>query len=135
MGLFGTTAPIIADLNLILQYVTLILLIFGYLKRKPRKTHAYVMTTMYLITITTTVLIMAPALILYSSFYGPILYLHAGVGIVCILLGTLFVSRFVKATRNKKPLVCGTKNVMRMTFILWLIPILSGTAVYITMYL
>ncbi len=33
MGIFGNPASIIIDFNLVVQYVTLILLLFGYIKR------------------------------------------------------------------------------------------------------
>lgn len=134
MGLFGTAAPILIDINLVLQYITLILLVVGYIKKKPFKTHGYIMLSMLLITVGTTLLVMAPRLLMTYTSYGPTVIVHASFGIVCILLGTLFSYRFITAVRNEKPLLCGTKNMMRLAFILWLVPILAGTMMYVALY-
>ncbi|MFW9834118.1 MAG: hypothetical protein ACFFEK_09000 [Candidatus Thorarchaeota archaeon] len=135
MGLFGTAAPILVDINLILQYLTLVLLIVGYLKTKPRKTHGYLMMVVFLLTIGTTVFVMAPRILFALSNYGYIVLAHAGVGITAMLLGTLFGLNFGMALSNKQPLVCGSKKMMRVAFILWLLPILSGTLTYVGLYL
>jgi uncharacterized membrane protein YozB (DUF420 family) len=135
MVLFGSSAPLLSDINLILQYVTLVLLIVGYVKRKPFKTHGYIMLTVLLITIGTTIAVMAPALFVAAGIYGYPAIAHAALGITAMLLGTLFAFRFITALRNGKPLMCGTKNMMRLALILWIIPILSGTMIYITLYM
>ena len=134
MGLFGTSASILVDINLILQYVTLILLIVGYVKKKPFKTHGYIMMTVLLITLGTTLLIMGPRLLDTFSTYGPNIIAHAGLGIASMLLGTLFVSRFIIATRNQQPLACGSRRLMLLALFLWILPILFGTMFYITTY-
>ena len=135
MGLFGTTAPVLVDINLILQYVTLLLLVIGYVKRKPLKNHGYIMMSVLLITIGTTLLIMAPRLLDTLEVYGPNIIGHAGLGIAALLLGTLFSFRFINATRSGEPLLCGTKNLMRLALILWLLPIIFGTGLYVTLYI
>jgi uncharacterized membrane protein YozB (DUF420 family) len=135
MGFLGTTAPILIDINLILQYVTLVLLIFGYLKRNMRKTHGYIMLSVLLITVTTTIVAMAPRLLLTVTNFGMAIFGHVAVGIIAMLLGVLFVYRFVTALRNDQPLVCGTRRNMRIALILWLVPLLLGTMMYLTLYL
>ena len=135
MGFFGTTAPIIVDINLILQYVTLALLVIGYIKRKPFKTHAYIMLSVLFITAGTTIFIMAPRILIAFASYGYPILAHAVLGILTILLGTLFASRFIVAIRNQKPLTCGTKNMMRLALVLWIIPIFAGTIMYVTLYM
>ncbi|MFW9849156.1 MAG: hypothetical protein ACFFF4_08445 [Candidatus Thorarchaeota archaeon] len=135
MGLFGTTAPILVDINLILQYVTLILLVSGYAKRNHRKIHGYIMMSVFLITLGTTLVIMAPRLLGTIEISGPIIIGHALIGICAMLFGTLFSFRFVTSTRAGKPLQCGTKNLMRLTFILWLFPVIFGTGTYLALYL
>ena len=134
MGLFGTTASILVDINLILQYFTLILLVVGYVKRKPFKNHGYIMMTVLLITISTTFVIMAPRLLVTFVTYGPTVIGHMIGGLVAMLLTTVFTFRFISAIRNEKPLACGTKNWMRLAFVLWLIPIFGGTMMYFTLY-
>jgi hypothetical protein len=136
MGLFGTIAPIFIDVNLILQYVTLVILIIGYFKTKPRKIHGYLMVLVLFITAITTILVMAPRLLIAIAAGGdPFAVLHASIGSLAIILGAVFASRFIIATTNKKPLVCGTKRMMRIAFILWILPIISGTTIYILLYL
>lgn len=135
MGLLSTTAPILVDINLILQYVTLILLIIGYVKRKPFKTHGYIMLSVLLITVGTTIFIMAPRILIAFASYGYPILVHAILGISSIILGTLFASRFIIAIRNQKPLTCGTKNMMWLALVLWIIPIFAGTIMYVTLYM
>lgn len=135
MVLLGSSAPILVDINLILQYITLILLIVGYVKRKPFKTHGYLMLLVLVITVSTTLTIMAPRLLATFSVYGYLIIGHASIGIISMLLGILFSARFILALRNNKPLTCGTKNMMRLALILWIIPIFAGTMLYFTLYI
>lgn len=133
--MFGTGADVLVDINLILQYVTLILLLVGYVRRRPFKTHGRILTTALTITIVTTVLVMAPRLLLAYRVYGLGILFHAFGGLSTLALGGLFVYRFISALQNGKPLLCGTKNMMRLALILWVIILLGGTAVYFTLYL
>jgi hypothetical protein len=135
MILFGSSAGILVDVNLMLQYVTLVLLIIGYVKRKPFKTHGYIMLSVLIITVVTTLVIMAPRLLITFDSYGFPIVVHAILGTSTIILGALFASRFIIAIRNNRPLTCGTKNMMRLALILWIIPIIAGTMMYITLYL
>lgn len=135
MGIFGNSASIFVDLNLIAQMASLVLLIVGYTQKRSLKRHGRIMSTVTLITLIFLLLIMAPSLVLGFNTYGPTILLHAGVGSVATLLGLLFSVRFNKAVRAGKPLACGKKNMMRLTFILWLFPILGGINLYITRYI
>jgi len=135
MVLFGSSAPLLVDINLVLQYITLVLLILGYIKRRPFKTHGQIMITVLLITAGTALLIMAPRIWITFAAYGFPIIFHAILGSLTIVLGAVFAIRFIIATRNQQPLLCGTKNWMRLALILWLIPILAGTMMYFTLYL
>ncbi len=135
MGLFGTAAEVLVDINLVLQYVALVLLVVGYVKRKPFKNHGYIMISVLSITLGTTLFVMAPRLLATYALYGPNIIGHAAIGIISMLLGALFTIRFITAVRKGTPLACGTKNWMRLAFVLWLIPIIFGTGVYVTLYL
>jgi hypothetical protein len=134
MGIFGNTAPILVDINLILQYVVLILLIVGYVKRKPYKIHGRIMSIVTLLTFATILLIMSPSLVLNFGEYELTIFIHVGVGILATLLGFIFSLRFNKALRSGQPFTCGTRYQMWLTFILWLIPLLGGTFLYLTRY-
>jgi uncharacterized membrane protein YozB (DUF420 family) len=135
MILFSSSAPLLSDINLVFQYITLVLLIAGYVERKPRKKHGYIMLSAFLITVATTIAIMAPAFLIAPSVYGLLTYIHIIIGTLAILFGALFVFRFITQMREKKPLVCGTKNIMRLAIIFWIAQILDGTLMYIMLYM
>lgn len=135
MVLLGSSAPIMVDINLILQYVTLVLLVVGYVKRKPFKTHGYIMLTVLLITVATTIFLMIPRLFITFDAYGIPIVFHAILGTVTILLGALFATRFILAIRNETPLQCGTKNWMRLALIMWIIPVFLGSMMYFALYM
>ncbi len=135
MVLFGSSAPLIVDVNLVLQYISLVLLIVGYVKKKPFKTHGNLMVLLLLITVSTTVTIMAPRLFITLSSYGQMIFAHVILGILAMCLGIIFTFRYIRALQNNTPLICGSKNMMRLALLLWIIPILGGTMAYVTLYL
>jgi hypothetical protein len=67
----------------------------------------------------------------YSTYYC---LPHVAVGIIDILLGLLFSFRFLMALRSSQPLVCGTRGIMRLAFVLWIVPVFFGTFLYMTIY-
>ena len=134
MGLFGNPASIIVDANLIIQWVIFVILLVGYLKRGERKTHGYLMVTALIVNLITTLLIMAPSLVMNSSTLPITAYGHAIVGVLAILLGLLFSFKFLTALRNSQPLVCGTRRNMIIAFILWIVPVFFGTFLYMMIY-
>jgi len=135
MGIFGNSASIFVDLNLIAQMATLVLLVVGYTKKRSLKLHGRIMSTVTLITLVTILLVMGPSLVLEFRTYESTILIHAGAGSVATLLGLIFSVRFNRALRSGKPLYCGKKNMMRLAFILWLFPILGGTYLYLTRYI
>jgi uncharacterized membrane protein YozB (DUF420 family) len=134
MGIFGNPASIIVDVNLIIQWVIFVFLLVGYLKRGERKTHGYLMVVAIIVNLFTTLLIMAPSLVLNWSTLPIAALAHATVGTLVILLGLLFSFKFLMALRNSQPLVCGTRRNMRIAFVLWIVPVFFGTFLYMTLY-
>ncbi len=134
MGIFGNPATIIIDVNLIIQWVIFVFLLVGYLKRRELKTHGCLMVVATIINLITTLMIMAPSLVLNSSTLPITVYGHATVGTLAILLGLLFSFKFLVALRNSQPLECGTLRNMRIAFVLWIVPVFFGTFLYITIY-
>ena len=134
MGIFGNPASIIVDVNLIIQWVILVILLVGYLKRGERKTHVYLMVVALIVNLITTLLIMAPSLVMNSSTLPITVYGHASVGVLAILLGLLFSFKFLTALRNSQPLACGTRRNMRIAFILWIVSVFFGTFLYMMIY-
>lgn len=133
--MFGNSASIIVDVNLIIQWVIFVFLLVGYLKRRERKTHGYLMVVTTIINLVTTLLIMAPSLVLNASTLPIAVYGHAIVGTIAILLGLLFSFKFMTELRNNQPLACGTRRNMRIAFILWIVPVFFGTFLYLTIYI
>lgn len=134
MGLFGTSAELITDINLIVQMISLALIIIGSFKVRPFKEHGIIMLVVTLIAVISTVTFMAPSLIMYWMLYSPTIYLHAAAGSIAILIGALFNFKMVKAMRNSNPLICGTQKEMRIGIIIWLIPFIGGIFFYIMTY-
>jgi uncharacterized membrane protein YozB (DUF420 family) len=135
MGLFGTPADIIIDINLIIQYIVLLLLVVGYLRRRPLKNHGKIMASATLLNLATVFVIMAPALILNFASYPITILTHAMIGIAALLFGLLFTIRFLMTTRKGEPLACGSKNVMRLAILIWLASIIGGTFFYLEHYI
>ena len=134
MGIFGNPASIIIDVNLIIQWIIFVILLVGYLKRGERKTHGYLMVVALIVNLITTLLIMAPSLVLNIDTLPITALPHAAVGTLAILLGLLFSFKFLTALRNSQPLACGTRRNMRIAFILWIVPVFFGTFLYMTIY-
>ena len=134
MGIFGNPASIIIDVNLIIQYVIFIFLLVGYVKRRELKTHGYLMVVALILNLVTTLLIMAPSLVLNLGTLPITVLPHAAVGTLAILLGLLFTFKFLMAQRSSQPLACGTSGMMKLAFVLWIVPVFFGTFLYVTIY-
>ncbi len=143
MGFFGTTASVIADLNLVAQVILIIFLAFGIYRKKPLRNHGQVMTLSTVFNLATILTVMVPSLILnWETFMliptppGPsIIIVHSIAGTVAIILGLLFSIRFSEATRNSTPLACGKRRLMWATAILWIYSLGGGIAFYLFFYL
>lgn len=134
MGIFGNSADIIVDINLIIQYVILVLLVIGYIKKKPYRSHGNLMLLTTLLTLATILTIMVPRLVMFYALYPPLIYIHAIIGGITIAIALLFNIRFMTALRGKQPLKCGTKNAMRIALLIWLITLFGGTLIYLETY-
>ena len=134
MGLFGNPASIIVDVNLIIQWVIFVLLLIGYMKRGERKTHGYLMVVALVLNLVTTLVVMAPSLVLNFGTLPITVLPHAAVGIIALLLGFLFSFKWLMALRSSKPVICGTRGMMRLAFVLWIVPVFFGTFLYLTIY-
>ncbi|TFF91347.1 hypothetical protein EU545_04400 [Candidatus Thorarchaeota archaeon] len=118
-----------------MQFSIFMLLIVSYIKVRPYKTHGKITTVVTILTLITTLVWMGPSLILNTATLPPTIYLHAIVDSMAFLLGFLFSSRMYKAMKERQPLVCGTKNQMRLLLVLHLVPLLGGIFFYVSTYL
>jgi len=143
MGLFSPEAALIYDINLITQAILVIMLVIGWIKKKPYRTHGIIMGIATIINLITVLTIMAPSLILnidalipYTGGIGQsITIVHSIVGSVVVGLGLLFAGRFMLKLRNNDPLLCGSRRLMYAALILWLYSFGGGIAFYVFYYL
>ncbi|TXT55412.1 MAG: conserved membrane protein of unknown function [Candidatus Thorarchaeota archaeon] len=143
MIIFGSTSPILVDINLFIQVGLITMLLFGIYKRKPFLFHGKVMAISTLVNLITIIGVMIPSLIVnWNSFFslptppGPsIILIHSLVGLIAIAFAILFTSRFLLALKNSEPLLCGKRRTMWVTAILWLYSFGGGLAFYIFYYL
>lgn len=134
MGFLGTTAEIIFDVNLIIQWIVFFLLILGYVKRQDLRTHGILMVLTTIVGLVTTIIVMAPALILNFGTYNITILGHAAIGTIAILLGLLFSYRYLMASRSGGDLDCGNRSRMRLSLVLWIVPVFFGTFTYLMLY-
>jgi hypothetical protein len=134
MGLFGNPAEVIIDVNLIVQWVVFVIILLGYVKRRPLETHGRLMVIATIINLVTALLIMGPSLVLNWALLPITALAHSAVGTLAILLGLLYSYRFLIATRTGGPLACGNRRMMRIAFILWIVPVFFGTFLYVSIY-
>ena len=134
-GIFGTKASLASDLNLLLQLVILVILIFGvkFGKEKTAKSlkrHGNMMTIVVVLNAIGILFVMGPSFVGYFS--TSILELstigilstslHAFFGSLAEVFGIAFVF-------NKKPKK--TRLWMRLTMLFWIIALILGISLYL----
>lgn len=143
LGILGTTASTIYEVNLILQLVLIVFLAIGYYQKRPSKRHGTIMALATLLNLGAVFLIMLPSFIInfdaiVANPFSPgvsITIIHSVVGSVTLALGALFSLRFLIAIRNSKPLKCGTRRLMISTLLLWIIALVGGLSFFLYYYL
>ena len=133
-GLFGTNASILADFNLLLQILLLIILLFGYLLGKKKtadslKAHGRIMTVLVALNALSILLVMGPSFFLNleavageaSAMGFPLTLVHHSVGLIAEILGAVLVFKKFGTVRMW----------MRLTFALWLISLVLGIGFYV----
>jgi hypothetical protein len=159
MGLFGTLAPVLIDVNMLVQVVLLILVlliaVLGFKQKQRRLLHGILAIIAMLTNLVTVFLIMGPSfaanwylltVVIVAIFVEPnalpyftleylILAVHIIIGTITLLLAFLFAFNFLYAYTSKESLSCGSNLGMRILLIIWLISFLIGISYYITHYL
>jgi uncharacterized membrane protein YozB (DUF420 family) len=137
-GFLGTSAPLIADVNLVAQVILIVVLIVGLVAIKRRNTpaHRNLQTAVVLFYVLLVVFIMAGRFfLLYSpgSFDWPVLA-HGVLGLCAIVCGIYLIlimnNRLSKRWRTKK-----WKLLMRVNWLLFLLVALGGIVIYWRMYI
>lgn len=137
-GLFGTSASVLSDLNLLLQVALLVILLAGFRFGKKKtgsslKMHGRLMTVLVALNGLSILLVMGPSFFLnlsavveeISVLGFPLTFVHHLVGLTGEILGAVLVFKKFGKVRTW----------MRMTFVLWLIALLSGIGFYVRYYL
>src|SRR3972149_11077974 len=133
-GLFGTRASVLSDLNLLLQIALLVILLAGFRSGKKKtgsslKFHGRLMTVLVALNAVSLLLVMGPSLFLNwgaavneaSAIGFPLTLVHHSIGLVAQVLGVVLVFRTFGSVRTW----------MRITFMLWLIALVTGIGFYI----
>jgi uncharacterized membrane protein YozB (DUF420 family) len=142
-GIFGTSAVLITDLNLLIQIVSfLILLISIFYKFQGKfKIHGSLMGLAVLLHFITFVVSMGP------SFFDGIeflttstdligvqsIWIHAIAGSIALILGIFLVIAWIFNTSNVASCV-KRKRIMDITVVLWAISLIFGIVAYVSFY-
>jgi uncharacterized membrane protein YozB (DUF420 family) len=143
-GLLGTQAYLGADINIIFQILTVVLIIVAivYKSRKRFQTHGKLMGIAIILHLISFIIIMGP--VFFRDFEGFVTYtsylevqtmwIHVIPGIIAIILGTTIVILWALNPNNIA--ACSKrKRIMDITTILWLVSLLFGIATYMLFYL
>lgn len=140
-GFLGTFAPFYSDVNVIAQILLVVGLIIGFLLIRAHKTnaHQYLKTSLVLFSLVMTVFFMGVKLfqLLSSGLSFSLIVLveifHGFLGTLAILAGLFLILRMNNAL-PKALRISWWKNLMRITFGLYLLVGLGGIVLYILMY-
>jgi len=143
-GILGTGATLVADVNLILQVVMLVVLIVGAFqaKRQSRELHCNLMTVLVVANAAAIVAIMNPSFIRsvpfalrYPSAQGPtVLWPHVVIGVAAEAMGVYVVVAMKWGNSSVGTRLRRLKWVMRITAVLWMVALVAGILVYLVRY-
>ena len=142
-GLFGTSAVLITDVNLLIQIVSfLVLLISVVYKTKGKiKIHGYLMGLAVLLHFITFVVAMGPSFSDGIDFFitstGLIgvqaMWIHAITGSIALILGIFLILVWIINLSNIAGCV-KRKRIMDCTVILWAVSLIFGIVTYLSFY-
>ena len=143
-GIFGTNAALITDVNLIMQIISFLLLLIGfvYKLKKKFKIHGFVMGTAILLHLIFFIIAMWPSFSLSFEFFTTstslsgvqAMWLHAVPGLIVLVLGLFLVIAWLLRISNIAACF-KRKRLMDITFALWVISIIFGIVSYLCFYL
>jgi hypothetical protein len=141
-GFFGTFAPFYADVNLVAQIILIVGLLIGFFLIRAHKSaaHQYLKTSLVLFSLVMTVFFMGVKLIQLLSFglsFSLIVLVeifHGFMGTLAILAGLFLILRMNNAL-PKNLRIAWWKNLMRITFGLYLLVGVGGITLYFLLYI
>jgi uncharacterized membrane protein YozB (DUF420 family) len=144
-GFLGTGAPLVADLNLLVQVLMGVALLIGTFlaRRKHYRAHAVTQTTVLLLNLAMIATVMWPSTEqqvmpafpgVFDRWYFATPSIHAVLGITAESLG-IFIAMVAGTKLVPEKLRFGNwKRWMRAELLLWWITLLSGVATYCVWY-
>ena len=143
-GIFGTSAVLITDLNLIVQIIAFILVLAAlvYKAKGKFKIHGSIMGVAVSLHFVTFIVAMGPSFVKSIDFFMTetsqlgvqTLWVHALTGVLSLVLGFfLFFAWITKA--SKIELCFRRKRIMDATIILWAVSLVFGIATYLIFYI
>lgn len=141
-GFLGTFAPFYADVNLIAQIFLILGLLVGFILIRAHKSgaHQYLKTSLVLFSLVMTVFFMGGKLMMLLASglsFSPIILVegfHGLMGTLSILAGLFLILRMNNAL-PKAMRITWWKNLMRITFGLYLLVGIGGIALYALLYI
>lgn len=145
-GIFGTRAPFLADLNLILQVFIAALLLFGYrtIRQGAVPRHRKIMISAVAINLLAISFLMIPSnFLLYQPYrYGTLadlvdltIHFHMIGGTVLMLLALYLIASMYNYPRPNRLRVPYFKTLMRLLLVLWLATMVGGFFNYALKYI
>jgi uncharacterized membrane protein YozB (DUF420 family) len=142
-GLFNLTAPLYADLALVLQIVVYLVFLAGFVLVKTRRNyarHGAIMSVAIVLHTISILMVMVPSLLssggLFENLLGNLqlaILAHATLGTLVEILGLYVVLAWALHYKDVKPCF-RRKTTMRVLAVLWTIAIVLGVYVYILLY-
>lgn len=142
-GIFGTSAVLITDINLIVQITAFILVLAAlvYKAKGKFKIHGSIMGVAVILHFATFIVAMGPSFVKSIDFFMnetsqlgvQTLWVHALTGVLSLVLGFFLV--FAWITNGSKIELCfRRKRMMDATIVLWAVSLVFGIASYLIFY-
>ena len=143
-GIFGTSAVLITDLNLIVQITAFILVLAAlvYKAKGKFKIHGSIMAIAVILHLVTFIVAMGPSFVKNIDFFMnetsqlgvQTLWVHALTGVLSLVLGFFLI--FAWITKASKIELCfRRKRIMDATIILWAVSLVFGIVTYLIFYI
>ena len=143
-GIFNTEAVFIADINLVIQIISFVMLLAGliYKIRGRFKMHGSFMGIAVFLHLISFLLAMGPSFLAGFELFTTntlqtvvqTMWIHAISGAVSLILGFFLIIAWIPKPSNIGPCF-GRKRIMDATIILWSISLAFGIVTYIIFYI
>ena len=143
LGIFGTSALLITDINLLVQIVSFLVLLVGviYKIKGKFKIHGLLMGLAVLLHFITFVIVMGPSFSEGIDFLTTstadvgvqATWIHAITGGIAMILGIILVGLWIVNSSNVAGCV-KRKRIMDITVLMWALSLIFGIVTYLSFY-